>query len=221
MQASREELRLRAKRRADKEDSEFVSDQEWNHYLNEGLAELHEIVVGKHEDFFVQSATISLSSGVDKYDLPDDYLMMRGVDLVSGNRSYTLRPFMFRERNRLEWHANRVTVGNWYMYQVVGSRIHIIPDPVGSDTLTLWYVPQAPKLENDGQRLSVVYANGWERYIVLYAAIKAWQKEETDVSQLMPELVTLQQRIEANAGRSSADPKRVVDVRYRERHHGY
>jgi len=214
MPETREQLRLRAKRRADMENSGFVSDSEWNDYLEEGKAELHELVVDKHEDFLVRSTTFSLVANQNGYDLPSDFLMPRGVDLVSGNNTYTVRPFMFRERNRLEgWYGGN-SVGYNFMYQIFGNQIWFEPAPSSSGSIKLWYVPQVERFKNDGDTLNVAYANGWERYIVLYAAIKALQKEESDVSFLMAELAGVQKKIESNSYRSPSDPKRIVDVRY-------
>lgn len=214
MAATLAELRTRAQRRADQENSSFVSDAEWNAYLNEGVAELHEIVVGKHEDFLVRSTTISLVANQNGYDLPSDFLYVKGLDLISGTRSYTIRPFMFRERNRFEWMTGAGASSNNFMYQIRGNQLWIEPDPASGDTMKLWYVPAAQTLELDDSSISTAYANGWERYVVLYAAIKALQKEESDVTSQFAELQMLQKRIENNAKRRSGDPSRVVDVRY-------
>lgn len=55
--------------------------------------------------------------------------------------------------------------------------------------------------------------NGWEEYLVVDAAIKALQKEESDVSVLLAQKALLQRRIESAAtNRDAAEPARVVDV---------
>ena len=57
------ELRTRARRLADAVGNNFFSDAEVNDYINTGLAELHDILVLKFEDYYVKSATFSLVSG--------------------------------------------------------------------------------------------------------------------------------------------------------------
>jgi hypothetical protein len=213
---SRLELRTRAKRRADMESSSFVSDEEWNDYLNEGISQLHGIVTLKNDDFIVKDTTISLSNGVDAYRLPDDFLRERGVDLVEGSNTYTLDPFMFRERNRLQYYAGGITRSDVvYMYQIIGDFIRFIPDPTGTGTIKLWYIPQAQILDRDKDKLDVAYANGWDRYVIIYAAIEALRKEESDVTMLEAKLNDAGKRIMDSAVRSAGDPKRVVDVRYK------
>lgn len=55
--------------------------------------------------------------------------------------------------------------------------------------------------------------NGWEEYIVVDAAMKCLQKEESDVSVLMAEKSALKQRIEAMASnRDAGKPERITDV---------
>lgn len=216
-------LRTRAKRLADMENSSFVADAEWLAYINEGKAELHEILVGKHEDYSVTSCTIPLVAGTDAYALPDGtlyssalaFLKERGVDLVVGSESYTLEPFEFRERNRYSFVEGAGISDVPYRYSVVGDNLRITPAPTASGTLTLWYVPQSVDLSADGDTLPASMATGWERYLVVYAAMRALMKEESDVSALMAELARSRATIEAAAGtRRAGDPRRVVDVRY-------
>jgi len=215
MPATRSELRDRAKRRADMENSSFVSDTEWNDYINEGLSELHDIVINKHDDHIVSSTTLTFTNGASTTALPSDFYRIRGVDLTSGGFTYALEPFMFRERNRLQFASGILYGIENYMYQVVGDNLHLIPKAQGSVSVTLWYIPEAPELAADGTEVNVGYAQGWDRYVVLYATIRALQKEESDVSSHFAELGALQKRIEASAMRSSADGKRVVDVKYK------
>jgi len=217
MAVSRLTIRTRAKNRADMTNSEFVGDAEWNDYINEGLAELHELIANKYDDYQVCSETITLVSDQEAYELPSNFMRIRGVDVVSSGRSYTLEPFMFQERNRLHIYEGVRSTGTRYMYQVVGSNLRLIPTPISAGgTITLWYVPSAKTLINDESTIDPSYEVGWERYIVLYAAIRALQKEESleSVQLAMAEQQGLQRKIEASATQNAGSPKRVVDTRY-------
>ena len=60
---------------------------------------------------------------------------------------------------------------------------------------------------------TVTYPNGWEKYIVVDAAIQALLKEESDTRALMAERERIEKEIrEAKEARDMATPKRVVDV---------
>ena len=51
------DLRTRARRRADMENSTFVSDAEIQDYLNSSISELHDFMVKSYEDYFVSEQT--------------------------------------------------------------------------------------------------------------------------------------------------------------------
>jgi hypothetical protein len=137
------ELRLLARQRADMENSQFISDDEWRRMINRSYAELYDLVVtsANSEDYFLKSDTISLVSGTDSYDLPADFYKMRGVDINSGGSSTPLRRYNFSQRNVGSLYA----IASDMRYHVQGSKIIFNPTPSTSDTATLWYIPSPKK----------------------------------------------------------------------------
>jgi hypothetical protein len=65
------DLVLRAKQRCDRVNSSFISDGEWNTYVNEGMLELWDLLTMTWEDYGLVSYSINLEPGVENYDLPD------------------------------------------------------------------------------------------------------------------------------------------------------
>jgi len=65
-------LRLLTKQRADMEDEQFITDDEWRRMLNRSYAELYDLIVtsANSEDYFLNSSTITLVSGTQSYNLP-------------------------------------------------------------------------------------------------------------------------------------------------------
>ena len=56
--------------------------------------------------------------------------------------------------------------------------------------------------------------SGFDEYVIVDAAIKAMQKEESDVSVLMAQKEALKRRIEAAAAnRDAGEPESVSDIR--------
>lgn len=222
MQVNRADLRLRAKRRADLEGSNFVSDEEWNDYLREGAAELHGIIVDLNEDYLLKSKEISLTANTDSYVLPDDFLKLRGVDLLEtsgGNIKYTLLEYSFRDRNQYQIISQFVDWGEGFRYHVEGNAIKFTPVPSGSDTVNLHYIQDAPELENDKSTLPLVYGRQWERYVVIYAAMEAKSKQDAPVDNLARKLERARKLITRAANkRNFAEPKKAVDVRYTTNH---
>lgn len=201
------EIKQKARRRADMENSTFVKDAELSDYVNDSIKELYDLLVQKFgNDYFVKEFEFQTQPGVKDYDLPEDFYKLKGVDLIRGETSdpFTLSPFMFIERNRTGLFDN-------FRYRIIGNQIRFI-DPETSRTIRLWYVPVAPLLSDDADTFDTI--NGYEEYVVLDAAIKMLQKEEADVQILLAQKGQMELRIDRAAdNRDEGQSQRVTDVR--------
>lgn len=119
------QLRTLARQLSDMTNSTFVTDAEFNTYLNLGAQELYDLFAeAMGQEFFLKTYEITLAPPVNVYDLPDDFHLLRGVDysdspfptktLVDGDTTYNydvpieektdaypLLPYMFMERHSL------------------------------------------------------------------------------------------------------------------------
>lgn len=206
------ELRTQARQRANMERSQFVSDTEFNSYINLSGAELHDVLIQKFgNDYYVSSIDIVLANQLS-YALPNDFYKVLGVDLkLDNNNSLALKKFEFADRNLKNYYyvADADTLPQ---YKVTGDAIYFVPQGTHSGkTATLWYVPTYTKLLLDTDTLKGF--NGWEDYIVVDAAIKALVKEESDTSELFRIKNDLLRRIEAASdNRDSAHPHKMVST---------
>ncbi len=213
-----EQLRLATRQRADMVASQFVTDQEFDSYINSSLAELYDLLVQKYgDDYFVTTADISTTPAAERYDLPADFYKLLGVDLrLSGGLDgfITLRPFTFAERNRYATANAQTWIGVTNLrYRLNGNKLWLTPTPQNGQQLRIWYVPRVIPLVNDNDVADGV--SGWLEYVVVDAAIKAMQKEESDVSVLMAQKGALIKRIEAAAeNRDAGNPATVADVQF-------
>lgn len=218
------ELRTAAQQRADMVNSDFVSDSEWTSYINASLYELYDLLIQKYgDDYYVSTDTSLVTDGTnDRYSLasitPAVYKLL-GVDLqLSGtagaaNGSYVpLQRFNFAERNVSGTAMTQGPLARDTMrYRLNGSYLWLTPLPAANQTIRLWYVPQMTALSAESSTFDGV--SGWLEYVVCDAAIKALQKEESDVSVLMAQKQALVERIEAAAeNRDAGSPSTVADV---------
>lgn len=75
------ELRTLARRLSDMENSDFVSDAEFNVYINLGLQELYDLFAEVHgQEFFLKTQAIQLVANQAVYSLADDFHVLKGVD---------------------------------------------------------------------------------------------------------------------------------------------
>ena len=211
----------RTRQRADMEGSTFVSDTEVIGYINVAMAEIHDILVDRYEDYYVSSQQFTLPTD-NPGTLPNTFYKALGVDFNTGGTTYRLRRFSFQERNVYNSPAlvaGRVTNT---LYAIQGAEIKFIPSPTVSGTASLFFVPEAQQFATSGSGFmdaTVVtkppaVAFGYEEYVVVDAAIKCLQKEESDVQMLMVQKQQLKERIEnAASNRDQGEPTAITDSR--------
>jgi hypothetical protein len=216
----------------------FLTDAEFNANIAASHQELYDLLVEAYgNDYFVAgtpdnwyqfafngtSAGFLLPDGTATYLLKDGlttapaFYKLLGVDLqLSGAPDgwLTLKPFTFMERNRFSFPNTQAAYGRRtnLRYRIQGNSLWFTPLPSGNQNCRIWYVPRLTVASADSDVIDGV--NGWEEYIVVDAAIKALQKEESDVSVLMAQKQALIQRINSIAeNRDAGSPARVSDSR--------
>lgn len=214
------QLRTRSRERADMKESTFVEDSELNYYINSSIAELHDILVESYgQDYFLNSTTFTTTAGQSEYNISsiittNDFYKLRGVDAKINAAEWTgLKNFNFNERNKLAnsssivWNYN----GSNVRYRLVGSKLMFAPTPDGSTEIKIWYIPKSTTLVNDSDTFDDI--NYYAEYVIVDAAIKMLNKEESDVSVLMAQKDELKRRIESSAAnRDAGESESIQDV---------
>lgn len=197
------ELRTRVRQRSDNEHtgSAFVTDTEITQLLNTSYQELYGNLVrsGLHTSETTYSIT---ATGAAAYDLPSDFYALIGVWYVDSGY-----------RRRLGRHSVRHRVGTTQTgvactYRFKGGDLELAPRPTGG-TYELVYIPQPALLSAGSDVVDGVL--GWEEYLVVDAAIKVLQKEESDVRVLLGERERLLARIQDEAAAAEQLESWTVD----------
>lgn len=210
------QLILAVRQRADMEHSTFVADTELTSYINQSLFELYDLLVEKYgADYYTDSSTITTDGTNERFAMPATLYKLMGVDLlISGGNSYiTLKPFMMSERNRFTFANTQATFGTLsnLRYRMSGGYLWLTPKPAAGQTLRIWFVPRMAPLADPSDEFDGF--SGWTEYVIVDAAIKCLQKEESDCGLLMAQKEGLIKRIEvAAADRDVGSPKRVADT---------
>ena len=201
------------------ESSQFVTDNELNFYINQSIAELHDMLVQSYgADYYVKNTTFQTIGQQESYDLStiipdDDFYKLRAVDAqLNGDDWFTLQRFNFNERNRFQnfgvWDYLGITN---VRYRIVGNEIRFVPIPDRNINIRLWYVPRAVTLSLDTDSYNDF--NGWIEYVLVDCAIKMLNKEESDVSVLLAEKQLLKRRIEEVANnRDVENSESIQDI---------
>lgn len=223
-QVSLGQIRLAAQQRADMVNNNFVSVQEWNSYITRSYTELYDMLVAVYGDEYEVATPYYFTTdgrNPSSYGLPANLYKLMGVDLAlnqqTGNNTngwLTLAKFNFASRNRCIFGSTPVSfLGVLNLkYRLLGDQIEFIPTPMSNQTVRLWYVPKPNVLLADSDTLDGV--SGWEELVIIDSAIKALQKEESDVSVLMAQKSAMVERIKGMAAnRDAGFPDTVTDVR--------
>lgn len=209
------DVRTSCKQQSDNVGQAFISDAEWNGYIQTAYSELYgKIVTAFGNDYFVQTPAAGytfLTNGTSQYfALPDGtgsspaFFKLLGVDLQLTQQTQwiSLKPFAFGERNK---------------YSAYNSGI-----PMAGQTIRLLYVPRLIRPTMDADTIDGV--NGWEDWLAAKACLMALAKEESDVSVFMARLAALEKRLEdeienrdASGATHSADTigRRALGMAYR------
>ncbi len=220
------QIRQMSKERADRVNSNFVTDSEWNSYITQSAFELYDLLVTLYEDYYLAPPLQFATDGVSfQYDLPNGanyagapaFYKLMGVDLgldSSNNAWVTLKKFDFIQRNRYVYpNITSTFFGVFNMrYRIVGNTLYFMPVPSGNQIVRLWYIPRMTQPLLDTDILDGV--SGWTEYIIVDAAIKALQKEESDTTMLMIQKQALLKRIEdSGMNRDAGQPDTISATR--------
>ena len=187
---------------------------EVDRYINASIQDLYDLIVEvMGQEYFLKSNTFSTVGGTEEYTIDttvggafEEFYALRGVDWESGDDKYPLRPYSFDERHddNNVWYPVSIE-GKPSRYRLSGSSattghtstIRLTPTPAGVGTIRLWYIPHSPLLALDTDVFDGF--NGWEEYVVVDAAIKCLQKEESDTQALEVRKNRLIERIRSMA----------------------
>ncbi len=211
-------LRTLAQQTADRVNSNFVTLPEWNTYINQSYFELYDLLVGLFEDYYLAAPyTFTTDGSAFQYDVPANFYKLMGVDCgqsTNNNARVTLHKYDFIERNRYVYPSVTNTFFGVFnlRYRLLGSKLTFIPTPSAGQVITMWYIPKLTQLLQDTDTADGV--SGWTEYIVVDAAIKALEKEESDTSALMVRKQALLDRIQSTAmNRDAGAPDTISPTR--------
>lgn len=209
-------IKTRARQKADMVNSNYVTDAELLNYVNEAFFNFYDLITSSFEDYNLTGpSSFSISAGSNTYSLPSDFYKLVGVDRAldsSATEFYALDRYTWSKRNRYT-RSNYFsgTFSKKLMYRITGGSLRVIPESDAPGNYQLWYIPLATALTSDSD--TIERYNGFEEIIVIDAAIKMLNKEESDVNLLMLERQRQEMRLQKMLiDRDIANADRVEDV---------
>ncbi len=205
----------RARQRADFVSSTFLTDStELLSWCEDSYKELWDLLAEAYgENYLLVLSNIDVADRVVQLGSALIHKLIR-VDRVANDRRVPLRAFDFADvvfsEETQAWESTIVE------FNLVGDSVWFNPVPAVTETVSLYYVPQAALTTLTGGTGTIsVQAEPWAEYIVIDLAIKMRVKEETDTSDLRLDKEAMRRRIiSAGTPRDVTRARRTVDVRY-------
>lgn len=212
-----------AYKRADNEDDQSPPDPERHprtdvlRYVNQGYAELYDLLVEARGRTYYRSATpwtVTTEADTTLYtdDYPEDFYRVISVRVSDGATGQALHPFTpLEEPDLLSGGASHYPTH----YELRPNGLAILPEHSAGLTVTVEYIPAIVDVTDDDDS-TVDGINGWEEYIVCFAArCMATKDEEWQLAgALDADMARLKERIKKLAPhRDAFRPRRIQDVR--------
>ncbi len=217
-----------ARQEANMELDQFVSDDELKAQAVLSIRDLWDILIdagepyamskldGQSTDSARQITMPDLVGNQSRYDLPDDFYKLLGIDYFISGFWVRLEPIPFNNRN-----AYRFSAGLPAGYQLFGRQsvtpgvletyIQILPEEVApTSNYRVFYVPKPQVPVNSADKVDGL--NGYERYCICAVAVYALRKKHIlDRAQdLRQEQADIEQKIRnASAVRNLGQPNHV------------
>lgn len=183
-------LRERALRLADLTVDEFRSTSDVNGLVNTHRGSVHDLLVQvSPNDYFSDTWTITVTSGVTAYALPGNFRSLSSVYEVTGTGSSA------RRRD---------------VYQVRPGLMHQYSVPSGG-SVQVEYIPQPAALSADADTIDV-QISGADELIVALVARDLREMGDLSTSGIERSIARLEQRIKRNAPRRYRGPQFVTDI---------
>jgi len=194
-------LRTQVRERADQENSLFCSDAEVNRYISASHAELYDLLVRANPEFYQKEQTITGDGSASTFAVASDYYGTVGVDYRYTTGVYrSLDRIPPSERNMYDYSATGIAIGYRFTYNTATPTtplLQLLPTPQNGDVYRHIYTVAPSVLSDDTDIVDGVA--GWEEYIVIDAAIKCLEKEESSTSALVARKQAMLDRIQTMA----------------------
>ena len=160
----------------------FNTNAQILNWLNDGLEELHNLVVQSSQEYIRERKTYTFDGrSPSEYPVPADMMKALGMDLVvSTTTRRRMERFQNAERNTRQTGVSGSTPWGAPMYRIVGEKVEVIPGQ-SSGTAELFYVPEFKRLKEMADQPAGYVKEGWETFAVYHAAYKCVEREEGDV----------------------------------------
>lgn len=176
------ELILRSKQLADMENGNFVSDDEWKHFINEEIDDIYAQFVNVDDgELFGAVAPTLTQIGDNAFQLPSDFLRLVDVNVYTGNRWVPCNEADPQEYYQLlsSKYTGKYNTRYFLKLNLDQDRYELFLFPAPATTeIGVRYIPEATSLSLGSDTLN--WPSNWHQAVEAGSAARALIKEESD-----------------------------------------
>lgn len=219
------ELRAQARQLSDTESDPHISDAEVDTRINTYVQRLWNRILATDPDRCTVVTSIVTTTGTLAYNLPEDFVAIRAVDLIFGPDRIMVGAWVQQNRWRHRFTSGYLpALGDTdVVYRIMGqevdgteAQIHFLPDP-GDNTYEIRYVQAAPALVNDLDPVDGIA--GFEQWIAYRAARDLLRKQKRYEGDFERDIQELEHEIRnVLTNRDAAEAPQIANTRSRRRY---
>ncbi len=197
------QLRTAVQARGQYENSTDITSALLDDFLNEAIAEVYDLLVGKWEDYYTTSTVQLLTPGTDTYALPATFYKLRKIELAGNDGSgQATQPRRHLLPYDLSVSHEYRDGGSPYRprYRIQAGNLVLSSSGWVNQVLVIYFIPFAPRLVADADTFDGI--NNYEELVVQFALLRCKSREELPTAEIEGEIARLSQRI-----RSAADSR--------------
>lgn len=150
--------KAKVQRDLDLEEEEFIQPAEMLEYFNEALREAEAEVLGIYEDYFLDNASLSLTNGVSKYDLPTGIYAskIRAIIYANGSIIYEIKRIRTAKKFLDRALIRDANPSDYYAYIILnnstnGIQIELSPpsNETSTTNVTIWFLRKVDEIVSD------------------------------------------------------------------------
>ena len=185
-----QEFYTKVKNDLDLNDEQFITSDEFEGYLNAGINRAEQLIHGIYEDYFLESANLSLTTDSSLVTFPTNIFAhkIRTISYVNGETKYEIT--RLRDIKQLPY----IDSNSNYRYMITntlaaGPQIKIYPASreTSSTNVTAWFIRNAKVITDAADTVDIPEA---QNFILTYMKVQCLAKE------MHPNLTLMAQQLE-------------------------
>lgn len=186
----------------------YFTEAQINRWLNQGQREVQKLLILAGEHWYTKCAETTLAIGQEDYLLPDDFLKVERLEIITNAATNETRPLQRVTLNQQDLFPNGNSQSD--AYYIRRNRIILVPPPETADPLRLTYTLRIADMTLDTDLPDV--PEEYHEMVALFAARDGFLKDDRAPTTILDKLEEYKDRMKRDSDERSIDRSRQVVI---------